>query len=185
MKRSFITTLALLLIFALISCETSSNKALTANEILSAFKNAGYETQSLSFRDLGMTADDMNYAADAPSEVKIYAIARMWPGIDEGQIETGYLVYYKFSNEEQAVKEFNGLKKGAESYENRYIVKSGEGFDKAYFVEKNDYRSYGITHYISRVNNTIIVMQVDWDNFQDAEMNYDHLPQKTLESLGY
>lgn len=186
MKKIIIISLVFLLIFSLISCGASSNKVLTAEEIISAFQNAGYETQSHSYSELlGSDADDMFSSEGAPSEVKLYTFSRMWPGIDEGPIETGYLIYYKFSNEEQAINDFYGYKTSVEYSENRYIVKSNEGFEKVYFVENNDYRSYGITDYYVRVYNTIIHMHVDWDNFQDAEMEYDHLPQKTLESLGY
>lgn len=182
----------------------SSAKKVTFEKIEKAFKKAGYsmpeeyaqeyeeQVSSLSDKELTQIVleefgfeeqkDDIKYA-------NIFAGIRM-RNVSGGELsDTVQLSFIEFKNKKSAKKSYELLVDDIEQdFDMSFVRTDGDRYSRILYrcpsAEDGYASEYGETKFLYWTDNIIVFMMNEWDDYQDAEINFDDKPQKLLETFG-
>lgn len=195
MKKNILIAITLLFVLTIVSCsesiDSNSNnvdtnlqdtykdsenvpqvkKDITADDLILAFKNANYfvATSDDFFEDFSNLTSYSCFEACREKYINEY---------DENISDYVSVIYLEFSDEASAIGTYNEI--FTDIFSSNSTIKTGDNFSKA-VLNEND----GESTILSRVDNIIIFALIDWDDYTDAEIEYDSKPQSIIESLGY
>lgn len=160
----------------------SGKKVATAAQLVAALEKAGY-----------MVEEDEYFESEyMTKEVHLWECGRWIEGSTESDYEGAEVYYFLFSTVNDAISAYNDIR--------AYYIGNGEGdesagtdFSRCIKIERTESSSEfdgkiykdGRTYIVSRVKETVIYVEVNWDIYRRNEMSYDHAAQKAIESLGY
>lgn len=151
------------------------------DKIVAAFRDAGYIIEIGSAQD-DPDMDPSNYDMAGLEGVTGYQFGKKNPIYGDGYlVEQGSLVFLKLKNADSAESYFEMAAQGARSNP-QAIVESSKITVRATVGDRSQ---YGSSDVISLVGDTIIIMAVEWDDYQDAEITYHFKPEEILAELGY
>lgn len=187
MKRIVCCVIAVFMIFCLVSCNieqyenndviSESKKNASFSDIVSALKSAGYEGGEYPESELA----EMKLAYSNVKSIKSgeFGRGKYLSEYDETIYDVSGLTYFEFLDEESAITGYDEI--FIELFEERPTEKSGNGYSKAILHERN----YGQTIILSRVNNIVVMLWNDYDDYMDANSQYDNKPELILTEFGY
>ena len=155
---------------------SSSAGTITAEQLAIVLEEAGYvvEDADLEGYELAPTAIDGHY----------YEIYRYSDYFDGEGGDAGFAAYLVFAGDD-AESFYNEILRDS-SGEHSFQKSTGSNYSKAVAVAQfGDHSEYGETYIVCRVENVVVVVYVDWDDYQDSDTPYDHAAQKAIESFGY
>lgn len=187
MKRIVCWFIAVFMIFCLMSCNkeqqgnnsvvSENKKSATFNDIVSVLRSVGYEGGEYSESEL----TEMKSAYSNVKSVKSgeFGRGKYLSKYDDTIYDVCGLTYYEFSDEQSAIDGYGEI--FIEVFDDRPTEKRGKGYTKSILHE----RDYGQTIILSRVNNIVVMLWNDYDDYMDANLQYDNKPELILTEFGY
>ena len=192
-KKVIATILLLAIVATICACGNNTSTEIqkeqkplpTAENIINAFVEAGY----LAEKGEGTIPNDMVEAG-----VTSYAYYQLLresnlPGISEQIPDVCEMQFYQFADEDNAEQFYNTVLQALNEEGNQvgsFVQTDIQGGKRA--VSKapfGDGSIYGASSMLSQQKQTVVLLHMDWDDYQDVHMEYDHLPEKILKDFGY
>lgn len=192
-KKALAVILLLTAMFTFCACENNTStehqteqKSLpTAENIINAFAAAGYVYEMVD------DTTDEGLAEEGVISYTNYQLMRerSFSGISEQISDYCELRIYQLSDENHAKQLYNmmlyylndegGNQVG--TFVQTDIQNGKKAVSKVPFGEGH----YGASSILSQQNETVVLLYMDWDDYQDVHMEYDYLPEEILNGFGY
>jgi len=191
MKKALAVLLLLVAAVTVCACgndastaQQSGQKALPTKEnILDTFSQAGYTYETVD------NTVDGEMAAEGVVSYANYQLIRecSFPGLSDRLSDYCELHIYQLSDQTHAEQFYNTML--------RYLNEEGDVGTLTQTNIQNGKRavskapfgggSYGASFIFSQQNESVILLHMDWDDYQDTHTEYDYWPEKILTDFGY